>query len=112
MRNVARKTRVYAPVFAALGDETRLAIVARLADGARHSISELTTGSKISRQGLSKHLRVLESAGVVKNTRDGRESLFELLPEPLDEAQAYLHEVSEQWGQALLRLKAFVETDC
>ncbi len=98
-----------APVFAALGDETRLALVSRLADGLPHSISELTTGTRLTRQAVTKHLRVLESVGVVRCARAGRERLFELDPKPVDDLKEYLELVSERWDQALSRLKAFVE---
>ncbi len=101
--------QVCAPVFAALGDETRLSLVARLAAGEPCSISGLTAGSKLTRQAITKHLRVLERAGVVHAVREGRESRFELNPASLKQVQSYLDLVSEQWDQALARLKAFVE---
>ena len=96
-------------VFAALGDETRLALVAKLARGEPRSISQLTQGSKVTRQAITKHLRVLETAGVVRGTREGRESLFELDPRPIEGLKEYLESVSRQWDEALGRLKAFVE---
>lgn len=105
------KRRAHAPVFAALGDATRLALVARLSSGEAQSISELTKAGKISRQAITKHLQVLQRVGVVRCKRRGRESLFELNPEPLDEAKAYLAFVSDQWDRSLSRLKALVESD-
>jgi len=99
----------HAPVFAALGDETRLSLVAKLCRGQPRSISQLTEGSKLTRQAITKHLRVLESAGVVHSVRSGRESLFEFDPVPMQEIKKYLDLVSEQWDQALSRLKSFVE---
>ena len=96
-------------MFAALSDETRLSLVAALAAGRTRSISELTAGSRLTRQAITKHLRVLEGVGLVRSNRSGRESLFELDPAPLAELRAYLERVSEQWDQALARLKAFVE---
>jgi|SRR5579859_1927298 len=107
--NLAVKRQAHAPVFAALGDETRLKLLAKLCRGRRYSISQLTEGSKLTRQAITKHLRVLESAGIVHSVRAGRESLFELDPEPIAEIKEYLDFVSEQWDQALARLKAFVE---
>jgi DNA-binding transcriptional ArsR family regulator len=104
MRRQAR-----APVFAALGDETRLSLVAKLCRGQPSSISELTEGSSLTRQAITKHLRVLERAGIVRCLRQGRESRFKFNPEPIEEIKQYLERVSEQWDQALLRLKAFVE---
>jgi DNA-binding transcriptional ArsR family regulator len=98
-----------ASIFAALGDETRLAIVGKLSDGAPLSISRLTAGSRLTRQAITKHLRVLESAGVVHSVRVGRESLFEFRPQRLKEVQSYLEQISGQWEHALARLKAFVE---
>lgn len=105
----ARKLRDNAPVFAALGDETRLALVAELSDGAPRSISQLTEGHTVTRQAVSKHLRVLEGAGIVRGVRRGRESLFELAPAPLKNARQALEVISAQWDQALARLKDFVE---
>ncbi len=99
----------HAPVFAALGDRTRLALVAKLCRGQPCSISQLTKGSRLSRQAITKHLRVLERAGIVHSVRAGRESRFEFDPAPITDAKEYLDLVSEQWDQALARLKAFVE---
>ena len=101
--------RAYAPVFAALGDETRLSLVVKLSGGQPRSITQLTDGTRLTRQAITKHLRVLERAEIVRSVHAGRESLYKLDPEPLDEAKKYLELVSEQWDQALSRLKAFVE---
>jgi DNA-binding transcriptional ArsR family regulator len=109
-RNHARAKRPsHAPVFAALGDQTRLALVARLSNGQPHSISQLTEGFKVTRQAVTKHLRVLEGAGIVHRVRAGRQSLFEFDPNPIQEVKEYLDLVSEQWDQTLARLKSFVE---
>ncbi len=102
------KRRAQAPVFAALGDETRLSLVAKLSGGQPRSISQLTAGSKLTRQAITKHLRVLERAAIVHSVHTGRESLFEFDPEPIDEIKKYLDLVSEQWDRALSRLKSFV----
>jgi DNA-binding transcriptional ArsR family regulator len=96
-------------VFAALGDETRLSLVGKLSNGPPQSISRLAEGSTLTRQAITKHLKVLQGAGVVHSTRFGRESLFELRPAPLQEVRTYLEGVSDQWEQALWRLKSFVE---
>jgi DNA-binding transcriptional ArsR family regulator len=106
---LAAKRQSRAPVFAALGDETRLWLVAKLCGGQPHSISRLTEGSKLTRQAITKHLRVLETAGIVRSVRTGRESRFEFDPEPMEGIKEYLDLVSEQWDQALSRLKSFVE---
>jgi DNA-binding transcriptional ArsR family regulator len=103
------RRRIHAPVFAALGDETRLSLVTRLSRGRPCSISQLTEGSRLTRQAITKHLRVLENAGLVQSTRAGRESLFELNPKPFQGMKDYLDFVSQQWDQALGRLKSFVE---
>ena len=105
----AARRRSQAPVFSALGDETRLSLVAKLCNGQPHSISQLTRHSRLSRQAITKHLRVLESVGIVHSVRTGRESLFALDPEPIEEMKEYLDLVSSQWNQALARLKSFVE---
>jgi DNA-binding transcriptional ArsR family regulator len=104
-----RKRKAQATVFAALGDETRLALLARLYTGQRRSISDLTTGSKLTRQAITKHLRVLERVRVVHSVRVGRENLFEFNPQPMEEMKAYLECVSELWDRPLARLKALVE---
>lgn len=106
---MASKRQANAPVFAALGDATRLALVAKLCRGQPYSISQLTRGSRLTRQAITKHLRVLEGAGIVHSVRAGRRSIFKFDPQPLDELKDYLDRVSEQWDQALSRLKAFVE---
>jgi DNA-binding transcriptional ArsR family regulator len=98
-----------APVFAALGDETRLLLVAKLCTGQPRSISQLTKGSRLTRQAITKHLRVLQRAKIVHSVRTGRESRFELDPEPIEEMKNYLDQVSAQWDQAFSRLKSFVE---
>ena len=98
-----------AAVFAALGDDTRLALIAKLGSGYPCSISQLTAGKKVTRQTITKHLRVLQRAGIVRCTRRGRESLFEFDPAPIVGIQEYLDIVSKQWDSALARLKAYVE---
>jgi DNA-binding transcriptional ArsR family regulator len=105
----AFKRKPRAAVFAALGDEMRLALVAKLCAGHPHSISELTEGSRLTRQAVTKHLRVLERVGIVRSVRRGRETRFEFDPEPIAGMKQYLDSVSRQWDHALGRLKAFVE---
>jgi DNA-binding transcriptional ArsR family regulator len=106
----AARRRQHAAVFAALGDETRLGLVAALCGGEPRSISQLAGGARVTRQAITKHLRVLERAGIVRNARRGRESHFELDPAPMRELQEYLGRVSAQWDQALARLKTLVES--
>jgi DNA-binding transcriptional ArsR family regulator len=107
--SAAIKQQPRAPVFAALGDEMRLALVAKLCTGQPRSISELTEGSRLTRQAITKHLRVLESVGIVRSVHRGRETRFEFDPEPIEGMKQYLDFVSKQWDQALDRLKMFVE---
>jgi DNA-binding transcriptional ArsR family regulator len=106
-----RRAGAPAPVFAALGDETRLRLLARLGSGEPMSISRLTTGSGISRQGVTKHLRVLAGAGLVRSSRRGKESLWRLERNRLEEARRSLDLISRQWDVALGKLKLFVEED-
>jgi DNA-binding transcriptional ArsR family regulator len=99
-----------APVFAALGDETRLALVSRLVSGGPSSISRLTQGAAVTRQAISKHLRILEGTGLVRGVRRGREQIWELESKRLGEAREWLDAISARWDEALERLRAFVET--
>jgi len=98
-----------ADVFAALGDPTRLALVATLSRGERRSLASLASNTRLTRQAVAKHLRVLQGAGLVRHSRDGRESRYALEAAPLDEARDYLASVSAHWDDALERLKAMVE---
>jgi DNA-binding transcriptional ArsR family regulator len=98
-----------APIFAALGDPTRLALVDRLCAEGPGSISRLTEGTQVTRQAITKHLRVLAGAGLVKDVRRGRERIWELEAGPLEDARAWLDQVSARWDSALERLKALVE---
>lgn len=108
-RSLDRRLRRNAVVFAALADETRLTLLLRLGDGLLLSITRLTQGSTISRQAVTKHLKILEDAGLVRGKRRGRERLFQVDPNSLAEARDALDIISRQWDQALTRLKAFVE---
>jgi DNA-binding transcriptional ArsR family regulator len=106
---IAARWQARAPVFAALGDQTRLQLVAKLSSGGPHSISQLTSGSRLTRQAITKHLHVLEKVGVVRCVRSGRQTLFEFDPQPITEVREYLESVSKQWDEVLGRLKKFVE---
>lgn len=98
-----------APLFAALADPTRLALLERLADGAPRPMVALAAGRSLSRQAIAKHLAVLDRAGLVDRRPAGRETLYALRPERLAEARAWLDRVAGQWEDALARLKAHVE---
>ena len=100
-----------APVFAALGDETRLRIVARLCAGGPASITRLTEGAGVTRQAVTKHLTVLSKARLVRGFRTGRERVWELEPERLEIARRCLDDISAQWDDALGRLKMLVERE-
>ncbi len=100
-----------APVFAALGDETRLRIVARLGEVGPLSIARLAEGEPITRQAITKHLHALEEARLVRSTRDGRERIWELRPDRLGEARRCLERISARWDGAIERLRARVEED-
>ena len=101
----------YAPVFAALGDEIRLTLVAALCMGGAMSITQLTSGTEISRQAVTKHLDVLAAAGLVRDVKVGRERLWEFEPAQLDEARRTLELIGQQWDHALARLKFTVESN-
>jgi DNA-binding transcriptional ArsR family regulator len=108
-RRATAKLWAHASVFAALGDERRLSLVTNLCGGGPRSISQLTEGSNLTRQAITKHLRVLERAGVMRSVRRGRESLFEVKLEPIREVRKYLDLVSAEWDHALGRSKSFLE---
>jgi DNA-binding transcriptional ArsR family regulator len=109
MRSRIASLQKAVPVFAALGDDVRLSVVARLSAEGPLSITRLAEGSGVSRQALTKHLRVLEGAGLVRGERAGRENVFELRPHRLKEARRHIDAISGQWDETLGRLKAFVE---
>ncbi len=98
-----------ASVFAALGDAIRIDLVNRLSDGTPRSIASLADGFPITRQALTKHLRVLERVGLAFATRDGRETLYRIDPAGLLVAEAWIGTVSAQWDSAIDRLKRHVE---
>lgn len=100
-----------APVFAALGDERRLRLVARLCTDGPVSITRLASGADVSRQAITKHLHVLARAGLVRGVRQGREQLYELDGQQLQQARQYLDVISRQWDEALNRLKLLVEDE-
>ncbi|HVA88743.1 MAG TPA: metalloregulator ArsR/SmtB family transcription factor [Chloroflexota bacterium] len=100
-----------APLFAALGDQTRLALVDRLCAGGPQSITRLTNGAAVTRQAITKHLGILADAGLVHATPRGRERIWEIDTDRLAEAHHYLDQISRQWDQALERLRLFVEAE-
>jgi DNA-binding transcriptional ArsR family regulator len=100
-----------APVFAALGDRTRLAIVVSLCEAGPQSISRLTRHAGVTRQAVTKHLRVLEEAGLARGSRAGRDHVWSIETSRLDEARKWLDHIGGQWDEALARLKAVVEEE-
>src|SRR5687767_9060046 len=99
------QVRDAAPLFAALGDETRIRLLQRLSSGGPASITELSSRSELTRQGITKHLTVLSKAGLVRDARRGRERIWQLEERRLGEAQEYLQRIARQWEDALQRLK-------
>jgi DNA-binding transcriptional ArsR family regulator len=108
-RNVTASLRKGAPVFAALGDETRLRLLSKLSAGGPLSIAQLSEGEQVTRQAITKHLGVLAEAGLVRGARSGREVRWELELAPLDTARSCLDLVAARWDDRLARLKRFVE---
>ena len=98
-----------APIFAALADRTRLSLLIRLSTGDTLSIARLSTDAKLTRQAVTKHLHVLENAGLVRSMRSGRETRYSLCSESIATARSFLDDVSAQWDEALGRLRALVE---
>src|SRR5690348_7621563 len=105
----AAKRADTAALFAALGDETRLDLVARLCEEGPLSITRLSARAAVSRQAITKHLRALEAAGLARGVRAGRESVWQLRPRRLSDAQRHLDQISRQWDAALDRLRVLVE---
>ncbi len=101
-----RGSMAAAPLFAALGDSTRLELIARLSRDGPQSISDLAEDATISRQAVTKHLEILEEAGLARSRREGRERIFELRPQRLAVAHRYLDQIGRQWDAALDRLQA------
>jgi DNA-binding transcriptional ArsR family regulator len=100
-----------APVFAALGDGKRLALVARLCAEGPLSITQLSDGADVTRQAITKHLQTLADAGVVQGRREGRERIWEIETKRLEKAKRCLDQISAQWDAAIMRLQAFVESE-
>jgi DNA-binding transcriptional ArsR family regulator len=98
-----------APLFAALGDETRLSLIAKLCQVSGQSISQLAEGTKLTRQAVTKHLQVLERVGLVRSVRKGRETLFEFDATPIETMSQYLDMVSTQWDRKLTDLQSFLD---
>jgi DNA-binding transcriptional ArsR family regulator len=108
-RNATARFADAAPLFAALGDESRLRIVMRLCDDGPQSIVRLTEGTAISRQAITKHLRALEGAGLVRSGREGRERVWQLQAKRLADVRRCLEQISGQWDDAIGRLRRLVE---
>jgi DNA-binding transcriptional ArsR family regulator len=107
--DAARRAQDAAPLFAALGDATRLQLLMRLSASGPESIAQMSDKSAVTRQAISKHLRVLEEAGFVAGERRGREHIWRLRPQRLRDVHAQLDRLGRQWDDALERLRAFVE---
>ena len=107
----AAKVTEAVPVFAALGDATRLTLLSRLSVGGPLSITRLSEGTGVTRQAITRHLQTLGRAGLVRDARWGRERVFALDLKRLEKARRYLDDVAAQWDAAAGRLKAFVEEE-
>ena len=107
----ALKVTEAVPVFAALGDATRLSLLGRLSVDGPLSITRLSEGTGVTRQAITRHLYALGDAGLVRNARRGRERVWELDLKRLEKAQRYLDQIAAQWDAAADRLKAFVEDE-
>jgi DNA-binding transcriptional ArsR family regulator len=108
---MSKRAEAAAVVFAALGDRTRLRLVSRLSKEGPLSIARLSEGEEVTRQAITKHLRVLEGARLVRATEQGRERIYEMDPKALDVARRFLDHVSARWDDAIERLRAQVEDD-
>jgi len=108
---IIRSSDMLASIFAALGDPTRLKLIAVLCAGGAFSIAQLTANTDISRQGVTKHLQVLADAGMVRDVKQGRERLWQLDPAQIEEAKRTLDIIGKEWEVALGKLKAFVESN-
>ena len=109
--SAAAKLTDVAPVFAALGDGTRLSIITRLCTSGPQSIVQLTEGMSVSRQAITKHLHALADVGLVRSTREGRAQIYELQPKRLARARRYLDQISDRWDEAIDRLRRLVEQE-
>jgi DNA-binding transcriptional ArsR family regulator len=107
--NLLSHKKPIAQLFFALGDETRLLLFIQLITVGALSATTLAENVPISRQAITKHLAVLESAGLVSHQRQGREVLYEVEVQRIQEAQAFLGAISKGWDQALGRLRDLVE---
>ncbi|GAC1650179.1 MAG: metalloregulator ArsR/SmtB family transcription factor [Candidatus Dormibacteraceae bacterium] len=105
----ARRLAETIPVFAALGDGTRLRLVNRLSAEGPLSIARLAAGSNVTRQAVTKHLQILAQAGLAHSVQVGRERIWELESRPLLSAGEWLAQISAQWDEGLASLKRFVE---
>jgi DNA-binding transcriptional ArsR family regulator len=100
---------VGAPLFDALGDPTRLRIIVRLCEVGPSSTAQVTSVVPVTRQAASKHLGLLQNAGLVTSSRRGRERVWTVRTEPLAEASDNLTQLSRRWDAAVDRLRAYVE---
>jgi len=100
-----------APVFAALGDPTRLGLVVRLCKDGPLSIVRLCEGADVTRQAVTKHLEALAGAGLLRDMRVGRERLWELEPRRLSQARRCLDQIAAQWDDASERLRTHLEDE-
>lgn len=103
------RNQAVADVFFALGDSTRLSVVTKLGTTGALSATTLSQGAKVSRQAIVKHLQVLEGAGLVTSEKRGRDVLYALEPDRLEDARLFLDGISASWDRAIDRLRKLVE---
>jgi DNA-binding transcriptional ArsR family regulator len=99
------------PIFAALADPVRRSLLLNLAEYSPRTATQLARDYPITRQGILKHLHILDAAGLVAVQQQGREKRYSLTPEPLSELERFTREIGAKWDERLLRLKAFIEED-
>jgi DNA-binding transcriptional ArsR family regulator len=96
-------------LFAALADPMRRSLLVNLAEHSPRTATQLAEDYPITRQGILKHLTILESAGLVAVHQAGREKRYTLTPEPLEELDQWIDDIGAKWEERLLRLKILLE---
>src|SRR5439155_22921068 len=99
------------PIFAALADPMRRSLLVNLAENSPKTATQLAEDYPITRQAILKHLNILEDAGLVAVHQKGREKRYTLTPEPLDDLEKWLKDISAKWDERLLRLKTLLEDE-
>jgi DNA-binding transcriptional ArsR family regulator len=98
-------------LFAALADPMRRSLLVNLAEHSPKTATQLAQEYPITRQGILKHLTILEDAGLVAVHQAGREKRYTLTPEPLEELEQWIEDIGAKWDERLLRLKTWLEDE-